>query len=513
MEYRIKTSKCGKNLSKRPGIGLATWMKRLASHWQILIALGLASLTALVLRALFHGEHVHPDAERLISIVLTGCRFVGDLFMRALKMIIVPLIVTAVVSGIAEMQGTKGLGRLGMKTAGFYLTSCMAAIMIGLLTVNFFQPGLTDGKPNEAIRAAFAQQDTTASHAEKQKVETAGQYAGDDFLGIFRVMIPENIIDAAADNGKLLGIIGFSILFAIAATRLPGERGKSIRDFFSAANDAMIIVTQWIMSIAPIGVYVLILPVVYELGADLFKQLGKYFFTVLFALLVHWLVVLSLALRYMGKVSPIAHLKAMRPALLMAFTTASSSATIPVTLRAVRENAGVSQRVASFTIPLGATVNMGGTALYECVAVIFVAQVMGIELGIGAQCFIVVASLLTSIGVAGIPSASLVAILLILKNSGIPHAETAVVALLSVDRLLDMTRTAVNVYSDSCAAVVIARSEGELMDQPLREAVSGHVTEHDETAEPPAAIPEDNSWDDTASQTEQTESQSGPSGR
>jgi Na+/H+-dicarboxylate symporter len=269
------------------------------------------------------------------------------------------------------------------------------------------------------------------------------------------------VISAASDNGQLLGVIVFSILFAIASTQLPGPMGDSIRDFFVAANEAMITVTRWIMAVAPIGVYALILPVVYETGGDLFKQLLKYFFTVLFALGLHLFVILPLAMKYIGKVSPLAHFKAMRPALLLAFSTASSSATLPVTMRSVQDKAGVSKRVSSFTLPLGATVNMDGTALYECVAVIFVAQVMGIELGIGSQFFIVVAALLTSVGVAGIPSASLVAILLILKNSGIPNAETAVVALLAVDRLLDMSRTAVNVFSDSCAAVIIGRSEGE----------------------------------------------------
>jgi Na+/H+-dicarboxylate symporter len=241
------------------------------------------------------------------------------------------------------------------------------------------------------------------------------------------------------------------------------------------------------MSVAPLGVYALILPVVYEAGLDLFLQLGKYFITVLLGLAIHFTIILPLALKYMGKVSPLAHFKAMRPALLLAFSTSSSSATLPATMRAVQENAGVSNRVASFTLPLGSTVNMDGTALYECVAVIFVAQVMGIELGVGAQFFIVIAALLTSIGVAGIPSASLVAILLILKNSGIPNAEVAVVTLLAVDRLLDMSRTAVNVYSDTCAAVIVGRSEGEISD----------VMNHDHRESHPA----DNASDGKSSQT------------
>ena len=443
-------------------MGLGGRMKRLATHWQILIALALATVTALALRGLFRDAVEGSVSERFIAGALETCRFIGDLFMRALKMIIVPLIVTAVVSGITGMKGVEGFGRLGAKTVAFYLSSSLVAILIGLVLVNVIRPGLVEGAPNEAIRAAFEERSAAADAEEKAKVEAAGKREGKDFLSIFKDMLPENVVDAAGDNGQMLGVIVFSILFAIAATQLPGDSGDSVRDFFGAANEAMITVTKWVMAVAPIGVYALILPVVYATGADLFAQLGKYFFTVLFALALHLFVVLPLAVKYLGKTSPLAHFKAMRPALLMAFSTASSSATLPVTMRAVQDNAGVSKRVASFTLPLGSTVNMDGTALYECVAVIFVAQVMGIELGLGAQFFIVVAALLTSVGVAGIPSASLVAILLILKSSGIPNAETAVVALLSVDRLLDMSRTAVNVFSDTCAAVIVARSEGEV---------------------------------------------------
>lgn len=445
-------------------------MKRLAPHWQILIALVLATVTALVLRSLFGDADESSSGGKLVAGALATCKFVGDLFMRALKMIIVPLIVTAVISGITGLKGVEGFGRLGLKTVGFYLTSSLFAIIVGLLLVNLIQPGLIDGKPNDAILTAFEENKAKADPADVAKVEEASKREGKDFLSIFKAMIPENVIHAASDNGQLLGVIVFSILFAIAATQLPGEMGNNVRDFFVAANEAMITVTRWIMAVAPIGVYALILPVIYEVGIDLFKQLAKYFFTVLLALLIHFTIILPLALKFIGKVSPLAHFKAMRPAILLAFSTASSSATLPVTMRAVQDNAGVSKRVSSFTLPLGATVNMDGTALYECVAVIFVAQVMGIHLGLGAQFFIIVAALLTSIGVAGIPSASMVAILLILKNSGIPNAEIAVVTLLSVDRLLDMSRTAVNVFSDSCAAVIIGRSEGEVFAVTDREA-------------------------------------------
>lgn len=433
-------------------------MKRLALHWQILAALVLATLSGIIVRKLSGGQ---AEAGTFIGNAIETSKFVGDLFMRALKMIIVPLIVTSVVAGIASLQGVRGFGRLGAKTIGFYAGSSLVAVTTGLLLVNLVSPGLVDGQPNETIRAAFETKAAGASEADLEKVATAGGREAKDFLGVFRTMIPENVFSAATDNGQMLGVIVFSILFAVAMTRLPTTEMNTLRDFFVAGNDVMITVTRWIMAIAPVGVYALMFPVIFENGPEVYAEMLPYFLCVLAALGFHVFVTLPLVLRFLAQVNPMDHFKAMREALLLAFSTASSSGTLPVTMRCVQEHAGVSKRTASFTLPLGATVNMDGTALYECVAVIFVAQVMGISMGFGEQFVVVTAALLTSIGVAGVPSASLVAILLILKNSGVPNAETAVVALLAVDRLLDMARTAVNVFGDSCAAVVIARSEGE----------------------------------------------------
>jgi Na+/H+-dicarboxylate symporter len=433
-------------------------MKKLASHWQILASLVLATLTAVAFRGLFGGEA--PEGSFVLRAIET-CEFIGDLFLRALKMIIVPLIITSVISGIASLQGVQGFGRLGMKTFGFYACSSLLAVVTGLAMVNLIEPGVRDGQPNLTIREAFEQRADGASDAQKATVATASEKEGKDFLGVFKAMLPENVISAASDNGQMLGVIVFSILFAIAITRLPEGEMRTLREFFQAGNDVMITVTRWVMATAPIGVYALIFPVVYRTGAQLFIELGPYFATVLLALGIHMFITMPLVLKFLAGLNPVAHFKAMSEALLLAFSTASSSGTLPVTMRCIQDKAGVSKRTASFTLPLGATVNMDGTALYECVAVVFVAQVMGIELGFAQQFLIVTAALLTSIGVAGVPSASLVAILLILKNSGIPNADIAVVALLSVDRLLDMSRTAVNVFGDSCAAVVIAKSEGE----------------------------------------------------
>ncbi len=442
-------------------------MTKIKPHWQILGAMVLATGLALIFRA------IEPDAEGgVISGVVGVCQFVGkDVFMNLLKMIIVPLIVSSVVAGIASLHGMQGFGRLLGKTGGFYALTSLLAIVVGLTLVNLIQPGLENGEPNLTIKKAFEEQAESASESDQAKVEAAREQAKDigpgsgGFLNLMakfvRGMIPTNVLKAGSDNSAMLGLIFFSILFAVAITRLPKDEMRTLRDFFQSLNDVMIVITKGIMALAPIGVFALLVPVVYRSGGELFVVLAKYFFTVLAALFVHFCVTMPLILRVLGKVKPLAHFRAMRTALLTAFSTASSSATLPVTLRCVQDNAGVSKRTASFTLPLGATVNMDGTALYECVAVIFVAQVMGVSMGFGEQFVVVLAALLTSIGVAGIPSASLVAIFIILLNSNIPGAEIAIMTLLAVDRLLDMSRTAVNVLGDSCAAVVVARSEGE----------------------------------------------------
>ena len=431
---------------------------KLKPHWQIIIALVVATVLGFLFRQFGKDTAFVSWSIKVFSIL-------GDLFMGLLKMIIVPLVASSVVAGIASLHGVKGFGRLLGKTTGFYMLSSFLAICLGLLLVNTIQPGLVDGAPNEQIRAAITDREMSSEEASKiglVQERTIGQESFFDQLsGFFVRMIPPNIITAAADNGQMLGLIFFSICFAIAMTRLPEEQIRPLRDFFVSFNDVMITLTRAIMALAPIGVFALIVPVIYQTGWEIFAGLGKYFATVLLALGLHLFLTMPALLVLMAKINPLDHFRAMRTALLTAFSTASSSATLPVTMRCVQDNAGVSKGTASFTLPLGATVNMDGTALYECVAVMFVAQVMGIEMSFAAQFMVVLSALLTSIGVAGIPSASLVAILIILNNSGIPNADKAVIVLLSVDRLLDMTRTAVNVFGDSCAAVVVAKSEGE----------------------------------------------------
>jgi Na+/H+-dicarboxylate symporter len=414
---------------------------RLQLHWQILIALALAVVA---------GSLTDTDGRLLGLHVMPVYEFVGSLFLNALKMIIVPLVAASIITGVGSLGGGS-LGRLGGKTILYYLTTSTLAICIGLAAVNIVQPGVIDGAPANEVLGL--QQD-----AGEITERVAGKDAG-DIVEIFLRMFPPNIVSAASDNGQLLGIIVFSLLFGYFMARIERDQGQVLGRFFAGVFEVMMRITHLVMRFSPIGVFALVAKVVSVSGLQVFGSLLAFFLTVLGALLIHLLIVLPLILRFVGGVSPWRHFRAMAPALLTAFSTSSSSATLPITMDCVERRAGVSNRTSSFVLPLGATVNMDGTALYECVAVLFIAQAYGVDLSLAQQLLVVILALLTSVGVAGIPSASLVAIVVILGAFGLP-AE-AIALIFAVDRLLDMSRTSVNVFSDSCGAVVIARSEGE----------------------------------------------------
>ena len=376
--------------------------------------------------------------------------FLGTLFLNALKMLIVPLILSSIITGVAGAGNSGAMGRLGGKTLIYYLVTSLLAILAGLLLVNLVTPGVVDGIP---AREILPQPEAGESVAR----QVAGRGIG-DVVDIFLRMVPTNIVAAAA-QGQMLGLIFFSLLFGYFMTRIEGTGGQILRQFWQGIYEVMMKITEWVMLFAPLGVFALVAKVVASTGFAAFEPLLAFFFTVLAALGVHFLVVMPLLLGTIGRVNPLRHYRAMAPALLTSFSTASSSATLPVTMECVTRNAGVSNRTASFVLPLGATVNMDGTALYECVAAMFIAQAYGIELGFATQFTVVLIALLTSIGVAGIPAASLVAITIILTAVGLPIE--AVGLILAVDRILDMCRTSVNIFGDSCGAVIIGRLEGE----------------------------------------------------
>jgi Na+/H+-dicarboxylate symporter len=348
------------------------------------------------------------------------------------------------------------LGRIGAKTLIYYLSTSLLAILTGLLFVNLIQPGVDSG-----IVLPTGETGAVAAAVE-------GRGMG-DLAAILQRFFPPNIIAAAAE-GQMLGLITFSLLFGLFMTRLEKGPGDVLRAFWQGVFEVMMRITDLVLRFAPLGVFALVAKVVAEAGLDAFRPLAGFMLTVLLALAFHMLVTLPLILRFIAGVNPLRHYRAMLPALLTAFSTASSAATMPVTMDCVERGAGVSNRTASFVLPLGATVNMDGTALFEGVVVLFIAQLYGVELGLLQQFIVLLLALLTSVGVAGIPAASLVAITLILSSLGLPLEAMGLI--MAVDRLLDMSRTAVNVFSDSVGAVVIARSEGEsnVLGEPARGA-------------------------------------------
>tara|TARA_R110001592_G_scaffold363402_1_gene688365 strand:+ start:71933 stop:73204 length:1272 start_codon:yes stop_codon:yes gene_type:complete len=417
-------------------------MGKLKLHWQMLIA-----IVAAVLVGLWSGVDSAVLGVSLYDIF----DFIGTLFLNALKMIIVPLVMSSIIVGMAGLGDSDNLGRLSTKTLSFYMLTSLFSIIVGLIMVNLIMPGVIDG---EAAGGRLNLSSPDAVSEQLARVE--GRGVG-DIASVFVRMIPPNVVKAAAD-GQMLGLIFFSLLFGVFMTRITKEYSQTMLGFWNGVYETMMAVTMFIMKFAPIGVFGLVAKTVAATGFDAFQPLLIFFATVVLALAFHVFVTLSLILRLSG-VNPLKHYRAMFPALLTAFSTASSSGTLPITIECVEKNAGVSNRTTSFVLPLGATINMDGTALYECVAAMFIAQAYGLDLSLVTQFTIVLVALLTSIGVAGIPAASLVAITVILGVVGLPLEGIGM--LLVTDRILDMLRTAVNVFSDSCGAVVIARSEGE----------------------------------------------------
>ncbi|MFT7561735.1 MAG: proton glutamate symport protein [Flavobacteriales bacterium] len=418
-------------------------MLKIQLHWQILIA---------ILAALFIGWIFNGSDSALANGVAATCAFFGSMFLNALKMVVIPLVLASIICAVTSLGGRSDLGRLGGKTLGFYMLSSFLAILVGLFFVNFFTPGIIDGSPAKDLLDLSSSDEVTQA---LKKVENRGS---GDLAAVFLRMVPPNIVKAAAD-GQMLGLIVFGILFGSFMVQIANPGRDTLKSMWQGILDTMMRITMFIMKFAPLGVFALICKTVIATGFDSLRPMLLFMFTVSLALAAHVFITMPILLKVLGGINPIKHIKAMSPALLCAFSTASSSGTLPLTMECVEKNAGVSNKTSGFVLPLGATINMDGTALYECVAAMFIAQAYGLELGFATQFLIVITALLTSVGVAGIPAASLVAITVILAAIGLPAEGIAL--LLLTDRVLDMFRTAVNVFSDSCCAAIIARSEGE----------------------------------------------------
>ncbi|MDH4239380.1 MAG: dicarboxylate/amino acid:cation symporter [Phycisphaerae bacterium] len=394
---------------------------RLKVHTQILIAIVSGTMVGLAL------------GEKAVHL-----KVAGDIFIRLLKMIIIPLILASMVAGIVSLGDIRRLGRIGLKTFIYYTATTLLAVGVGLVLVNVMKPGVGVDMGAEAA-VDMADRETPS------------------IISIIEDIIPENVFAGMAEN-KVLSVIFFSLLLGIAISST-GEKARPLTAFFESLNTVMMKVTDWIMRLAPVGVFALIAYTIGTMGLSVVKPLAVYMVTVVLGLGIHAFVTLPVLLILFGKYSPFKFIKDMFSAVATAFSTASSAATLPITMECLRENTGVSNKVASFVLPLGATVNMDGTALYEAVAAMFIAQAYGISLSIGQQLVIMLTATLASIGAAAIPGAGLVTMVIVLRAVNLPLEGIGMI--LAVDRILDMLRTAVNVWGDACGTAVVARLEGE----------------------------------------------------
>lgn len=409
-------------------------------HHQIFAAIFFAAITGILL----------PESSHLGGITLLSLfDGIGKIFLNALKMLVVPLIVTAIMSSLNSIGQEDNLGRTGWKIGAYYALSSALAVCIGLVVTNIIRPGISHGEPVREQLGLVA--DPTAVLSQIQ------QHGASDFAHIFFQFLPPNLFAAAAQE-QMLGLIVFSLLFGWYMQKVQGAAGEYLRHTIDGIYETMVSITMLVIRFTPIGVFGLIASTVMRTGFSALAPLLWFFCTVLLALFIHAFIALPLAVKLIAKRSPLRLLKALTPALLTAFSTSSSSATLPLTMECTEKGANVPKKFSSLMLPLGATVNMNGTALYECAAVIFIAQAYGLDLSLSMQATIVFTAMITSIGVAGIPAASLVAITLILGIVGLP-AE-AIGLILVTDRILDMCRTSVNIWGDVVGTVIIARSEG-----------------------------------------------------
>ena len=374
------------------------------------------------------GESILPVAEPM-----------KDLFLRLLRMAILPLVITSITSAVIQVGSSKGLGRISLRTITYYISTSVLAILTGQILVNIFQPG-------KGANIGLVEQ--------PEGIGVVDQGLGELLMNI----IPENPFEAMA-KGDVLPVIFFSLLFGFFVTQLKTDQRNLLGNVFKAAFEAMMKLTSFVIWTAPIGVFGIIAGIVAKTGFDAFASLGKFFVVVLVGLAIHFFITLPLILKYLGKFNPVKHYRGMLSALMTAFSTCSTIVTLPLTMKAVTEVSGASKKAAGFVLPIGATINMDGTALYECVATIFIAQVYGFDLSLAQQGIIVITAVLASIGAASIPMSGLVMMSIILKAVGLPLEGVALI--LAVDRILDMFRTTVNVFSDSVGAVVISRLEGD----------------------------------------------------
>lgn len=425
-------------------------MKKLALHWKILLGMAMGVLVAILLIQFSFGK----------SFAVNWIKPFGNIFINALKVIAVPLILASLIKGVTDLKDISKLSKMGFKTIGIYLITTVIAVSIGLVMVNILQPGdfLEQSTKQELLKNFESEAQSKIEMAENQKSQSP--------LKAIEDIVPSNIVKAASDNGNMLQVIFFAILMGIGLILIPQEKAKPLIDFFDSLNELILKIIDLIMKVAPFGVFALMTALVVESPSiDLFKALGIYAITVILGLGVMMMFYLFLVYVFTKK-TPKFFMNGILPAQLLAFSTSSSAATLPVTMERVEEHLGVDEEVASFVLPIGATVNMDGTSLYQAVAAVFIAQAFGMELSFSAQIGIIATATLASIGSAAVPGAGMVMLVIVLAQAGIPEAGLALI--FAIDRPLDMFRTTINVTGDAVVAMIIAKSEG-LLHKPKTE--------------------------------------------
>jgi len=425
-------------------------MKKLALHWQIIIGLTLGLVYGIIAASNGWGSFTSDWIAPF-----------GTVFMSLLKLIAVPLVLASLITGVASLSDLKELSRIGGKTIAIYVSTTAVAVTIGLISVNVLQPG--DKVPDqmkEKLQQTY-EEDASARAGSAQKVKNRGP------LQPIVDMVPSNFFSSASSNRNMLQVVFVAIFVGIGLIQIPKDKGKPVLDFFEGLNDVVIKLVDLIMLMAPIGVFALIAQTINKIAGDDLSQvlellgaLGYYMIAVILGLIIHAGITYNGLLKFMSKMPLKTFYKGIAPAQLLAFSTSSSGATLPVTMDCCEEELGVSEEVSSFVLPLGATINMDGTALYQAVAAVFIAQTLGMGLGIGAQLTIILTAVLASIGTAAVPGAGIIMLVIILEAVNVPSAGIALI--LGVDRILDMMRTVVNVTGDASIAVIVADSEGQL---------------------------------------------------
>lgn len=419
-------------------------MKKLALHWQILLGMVFGVLFAFILIQFTWGNDVIVDWVKPF----------GTIFINLLKLIAVPLILASLIKGISDLKDISKLSKMGGRTIGLYILTTVIAVSIGLVIVNIIKPG---SFISEQTRTELVSSYTADANS---KIEAANKQSEVGPLQSLIDIVPDNIVKASADNGNMLQVIFFAVIFGIAMILLSEDKSKPVKDFFDSFNEIILKMIDIIMLFSPIGVFALLAAIVAESPSlDLFKALGMYGLTVIIGLILVMSFYLFLV-KVFAKKSPKFFINGISPAQLLAFSTSSSAATLPVTMERTVDNLGVDDEVASFVLPIGATINMDGTSLYQAVAAVFIAQSFGMDLSLATQLGIIVTATLASIGSAAVPGAGMVMLVIVLAQAGIPEAGLALI--FAIDRPLDMCRTTVNVTGDAAVSMIVAKSVNKL---------------------------------------------------